>query len=125
MLVEFRVQNFRSLREEQVLSLVASKDKTLQDTHTQSTGLKAAPSVLRSAGLNELIAPTPAAYVEQAVAWYRNPEGLRSLRKQWAGTAGSSRLFDTARTARQLESLYRQMQDLKAAGAGLRDLRAG
>lgn len=35
MLVEFRVKNFRSLRQEQqVLSLVASKDKTLQDTHT-------------------------------------------------------------------------------------------
>lgn len=51
MLVEFRVENFRSLREEQVLSLVASKDKTLQDTHTVSTGLKAAPRVLRSAAI--------------------------------------------------------------------------
>lgn len=51
MLVEFRVENFRSLREEQVLSLVASKDKTLQDTHTVSTGLKAAPNVLRSAAI--------------------------------------------------------------------------
>ena len=51
MLVEFRVENFRSLREEQVFSLVASKDKTLQDTHTVSTGLKAAPSLLRSAVL--------------------------------------------------------------------------
>ena len=49
MLVEFRVKNFRSLRDEQVLSLVASKDKTLQDTHTVATGLKAAPSLLRSA----------------------------------------------------------------------------
>jgi len=49
MLVEFRVQNFRSLRDEQVLSLVASKDKTLQDTHTVNTGLKAVPRVLRSA----------------------------------------------------------------------------
>lgn len=49
MLVEFRVKNFRSLRDEQVLSLVASKDKTLQGTHTLSTGLKAAPSLLRSA----------------------------------------------------------------------------
>lgn len=49
MLVEFRVKNFRSLRDEQVLSLVASKDKTLQDTHTLSTGLKAAPNLLRSA----------------------------------------------------------------------------
>ena len=49
MLIEFRVKNFRSLRDEQVLSLVASKDKTLQDTHTLTTGLKAAPSLLRSA----------------------------------------------------------------------------
>lgn len=49
MLVEFRTKNFRSFRDEQVLSLVASKDKSLQDTHTLSTGLKAAPSLLRSA----------------------------------------------------------------------------
>lgn len=49
MLIEFRVQNFRSLRAEQVLSLVASTDKTLLDTHTLSTGLKAAPHLLKSA----------------------------------------------------------------------------
>lgn len=49
MLAEFRVKNFRSLRDEQVLSLVASKDKTLDDTHSMPTGLKAAPSLLRSA----------------------------------------------------------------------------
>ncbi|MFN3714148.1 MAG: AAA family ATPase [Alcanivoracaceae bacterium] len=49
MLVEFRVKNFRSLRDEQVLSLVASKDKTLEGTHTLSTGLKSVPSLLHSA----------------------------------------------------------------------------
>ncbi|WP_300171754.1 ATP/GTP-binding protein [uncultured Nitrosomonas sp.] len=49
MLVEFRVKNFRSLRDEQVLSLVASKDKTLQDTNTLATGISAAPLLLRSA----------------------------------------------------------------------------
>ena len=49
MLVEFRTQNFRSLREEQVLSLVASPDKSLLDTHALDTGLKAAPHVLKSA----------------------------------------------------------------------------
>jgi uncharacterized protein len=48
MLVEFRVKNFRSLRDEQVLSLVSSKDKALQETHTMSTSLKAVPSLLRS-----------------------------------------------------------------------------
>lgn len=49
MLVEFRVKNFRSLRDEQVLSLVASTDKSLLDTHALSTGVKAAPHVLKSA----------------------------------------------------------------------------
>lgn len=49
MLVEFRIKNFRSLRDEQVLSLVASKDKTLRDTNTLATGLTAVPTLLRSA----------------------------------------------------------------------------
>ncbi len=49
MLVEFRVKNFRSLRDEQVLSLVASADKTLLGTHAIETGLPAAPHLLKSA----------------------------------------------------------------------------
>lgn len=49
MLVEFRVKNFRSLRDEQVLTLVASKDSSLADTNTVETGLKAAPRLLSSA----------------------------------------------------------------------------
>ena len=48
MLIEFRVKNFRSFRDEQVLSLVASKDSTLKDSHTLATGIKAAPELLRS-----------------------------------------------------------------------------
>lgn len=51
MLIEFRVKNFRSLRDEQVLSLVASKDRTLQSTHTVNTGLNAVPTLLRSAAV--------------------------------------------------------------------------
>lgn len=49
MLVEFHVKNFRSLRDEQVLSLVASSDKIMSDTHTLATGLVAAPQLLKSA----------------------------------------------------------------------------
>lgn len=49
MLIEFRVKNFRSLRDEQVLSLIASTDKTLLDTHALDTGLKATPHILKSA----------------------------------------------------------------------------
>jgi len=51
MLIEFRTKNFRSLRDEQALSLVASKDKELLATNTMPTGIRAAPSVLRSAAL--------------------------------------------------------------------------
>jgi uncharacterized protein len=41
MLLEFRVQNFRALRDEQVLSLMANaSDKQLADTHLHPTGLK-------------------------------------------------------------------------------------
>ena len=49
MLVEFCIKNFRSLRDEQVLSLVASADKTLLDTHALETSVKAAPHLLKSA----------------------------------------------------------------------------
>ena len=49
MLLEFRVRNFRSIRDEQVLSLVASADTELAETHLAETGLKASPAVVRSA----------------------------------------------------------------------------
>ena len=51
MLIEFRVKNFRSLRDEQVLSMVASSDKELRDTHVVETGLKAVPGLLKSAAI--------------------------------------------------------------------------
>lgn len=51
MLVEFSVQNFRSIHQRQTLSLVASKDKTFRDTHTIETKVSAVPHVLRSAGM--------------------------------------------------------------------------
>ena len=51
MLVEFRVRNFRSLRDEQILSLVAAKDDTLQDTNTISSDVEAASKLLSSAAI--------------------------------------------------------------------------
>lgn len=51
MLIEFRVRNFRSIRDEQVLSMVASKDKSMLGANTLETGVKAAPVVLRSAAI--------------------------------------------------------------------------
>ena len=49
MLLEFRVRNYRSIRDEQTLSLVASTDTELADTHLAPTGLKNLPDVVRSA----------------------------------------------------------------------------
>jgi len=49
MLLEFRVRNYRSIRDEQALTLIASSDKELAQTHLVSTGLRAAPHALRTA----------------------------------------------------------------------------
>ena len=51
MLIEFRVGNYRSIRDELVLSLVASTDKSHRETHVVHTGPKAIPDMLRSAVL--------------------------------------------------------------------------
>lgn len=51
MLLEFRVKNFRSLRDECTLSLVASNDQTLVATNTIETGVKSLPSVVRTAAI--------------------------------------------------------------------------
>jgi hypothetical protein len=50
MLLEFLVRNYRSIRDEQSLNLVASgTDKELVETHLVPTGLKALPNAVRSA----------------------------------------------------------------------------
>ena len=56
MLVEFRVRNFRSLRDEQVLSFVASSDRAHSESHTIETGMRSAPRLNRASviyGANE------------------------------------------------------------------------
>lgn len=49
MLVEFRVTNYRSFHTQQVLSMVAAKDTTLQHSNCIESGIAAAPTLLRSA----------------------------------------------------------------------------
>ncbi len=51
MLIEFHVQNFRSILERQTLSLVATKDKTHQGTHVLETGVPSVPRILRAVGM--------------------------------------------------------------------------
>lgn len=49
MLVEFTVRNFRSLRDEQTLSFVASSDSSKRDSHCIETGIKSLPRLTRAA----------------------------------------------------------------------------
>lgn len=49
MLLEFRIRNFRSIRDEAVLSLAASTDSQFLDTHTLATGLDKLPRVVSAA----------------------------------------------------------------------------
>jgi AAA15 family ATPase/GTPase len=48
MLVEFSAKNFRSILEEQTLSLVCSSDRSHLETHTVETGLRGVPRLNRS-----------------------------------------------------------------------------
>jgi uncharacterized protein len=49
MLIDFRAQNFRSLRDAATLSFVASPDASLRATHCIETGIAAAPRLTRAA----------------------------------------------------------------------------
>lgn len=49
MLLEFRVRNFRSIRDEQIFSLVASTSEELSSTHVAQANVKTLPGILRSA----------------------------------------------------------------------------
>ena len=53
MLIEFNVSNFRSIRDPQTFSLVASKNKELMDSHTFDARLAEQSSIklLRSAAI--------------------------------------------------------------------------
>lgn len=49
MLLEFRVRNYRSFKDETVLSMLAASDRTLDAANTVATSIPSLPKVLRSA----------------------------------------------------------------------------
>ncbi|MEJ0051581.1 MAG: ATP-binding protein [Methylovirgula sp.] len=51
MIIEFRVKNFRSFRDEAVLNLVASTDVSNEELSVRATGNKAVPRLLRTAAI--------------------------------------------------------------------------
>lgn len=90
----------------------------------QTFSARMCTSVLRSAGMEELIAHSASEYVDRAVDWYVRPQELKVLRQRMTQSLRTSRLFDTARMARQLESIYQQMWEQQRTGAEFKDLRA-
>jgi predicted O-linked N-acetylglucosamine transferase (SPINDLY family) len=70
---------------------------------------RVAGSVLRAAGLPELITKSLGEYESLALSLARNPELLQSYRRRLTEDPARLPLFDTGRTTRQIEAAYEQM----------------
>lgn len=66
-------------------------------------------SLLRAAGLEELIAASPDAYYQLALALARDPRRLSALRARLADNKRTCPLFDMPRFVRSLEDVYFRM----------------
>ncbi|MGA1855616.1 tetratricopeptide repeat protein [Azospirillum sp. 11R-A] len=83
---------------------------------------RVAASLLRAAGLPELIVDGQEAYEAEAVALARSPGRLRDLRQRLALNRPVCPLFDTPRFTRHLEAAYRAMWDIHRAGGAPRPI---
>ena len=75
-------------------------------------------SLLRSAGLPEMVCETPEAFVARAIHLAGAGRGeLELTRARLLANRETCTLFDVAKLSRHLEGLYRQMRDEYASGA--------
>ncbi|MBP2300480.1 tetratricopeptide repeat protein [Azospirillum picis] len=81
---------------------------------------RVAASLLRAAGLPELVTADDDAYEALALALVRDPARLAALHRRLADGLAGCPLFDTPRFARHLEAAYRTMADIRRAGAAPR-----
>jgi len=72
---------------------------------------RVAGSLLKAAGLPQLVTHSLDAYTQQALHLAKNPELLMSLKQQLLNERRNSALFDTARFTQDLEQIYMQMLD--------------
>ena len=80
-------------------------------------------SLLRAAGLEEMICTTPEDYVARAIAFGRDPAQLAPFKQRLKSTRDTCLLFDTPQLIARLEDLYRQMwQDFEAGNLPRPDL---
>jgi predicted O-linked N-acetylglucosamine transferase (SPINDLY family) len=74
-------------------------------------------SLVRSAGLPDLVCASAEEFIDRAVALGRDPKTLRRHRETLLANRDSSILFDTPLLVRQLEGLYGQMWQAHEQGA--------
>jgi predicted O-linked N-acetylglucosamine transferase (SPINDLY family) len=68
-------------------------------------------SLLRAAGLPELVCSSPDEYVDRAVALGKDTATMQKYRERLIASRSSCALFDTPALVRRLEDLYRQIWD--------------
>ena len=77
---------------------------------------RVAASLVRAAGVPELVVETLDAYEGLALELARDPAKLRAIRDRLATNGRSSALFDTARYTRNLEAAYLRMWERSRTG---------
>jgi len=77
---------------------------------------RVAASLLRAAGLSDLITDSLEAYESLALKLARDPGFLRSCRERLTRERGRLPVFDTGRTTRQIEAAYEEMVARRAKG---------
>ncbi|EME69797.1 SPY protein [Paramagnetospirillum caucaseum] len=77
---------------------------------------RVAASVLKAAGLPELVTRTPAQYEELVLALARDSERRAGLRRRLAEAKSASALFDNARFTRDIETAFTRMWQRRVAG---------
>lgn len=91
----------------------------------ESFASRVAASLLHAVGLGELVCADASAYEARVIALLRQPERLQALRDHLDRGRSTFPLFDGARFAGDLESLYRRMVVRSRAGLGPEALAAG
>jgi protein O-GlcNAc transferase len=77
---------------------------------------RVAGSIVRAAGLPELVTTSPPDYEALALALARDPARLTEIRSKLESTRTSLPLFDMAKRTRDLEALYARMAEVWSSG---------
>lgn len=77
---------------------------------------RVAASLLKAAGVPELVTTSLSEYEQRALFLARNPAALAAIRQKLASNRNTAALFDTAGFTRDLEAAYRMMWERQQAG---------